>query len=41
MIMLFVAQRLRYWTKLSNWPAAGKGWVNRAANDLEYGAADS
>ena len=40
-IMRFVAQRLRYWTKLSNWPVAGAGWANRAARDLEYGAEDS
>jgi lysozyme family protein len=41
MIMLFVAQRLRYWTKLSNWPVAGRGWANRAAADLEYAASDT
>ncbi len=39
--MLFVAQRLRYWTKLSNWRAAGAGWANRAARDLEYAADDT
>lgn len=41
MLMLFIAYRLRYWTKLSNWPVAGKGWANRAANDLIYAAEDS
>lgn len=41
LVMRFVAQRLRFWTKLSNWPAAGAGWANRAARDLEYGAEDS
>lgn len=41
MIMLFVAQRLRFWTKLSNWPTAGAGWANRAANDLVYAALDT
>lgn len=40
-IMRFTAQRLRFWTRLKNWPDAGKGWVNRAADNLEYGAIDS
>lgn len=40
-VMLFVAQRLRFWTKLSNWPIAGAGWANRAAKDLEYAADDT
>ena len=41
MIMRLVAQRLRFYTKLSNWPTAGAGWTNRAARDLEYGAEDT
>lgn len=40
-IMLFVAERLEFWTRLANWPAAGKGWVRRAAKDLRYAAADT
>lgn len=41
LIMRFVAQRLRYWTKLKNWPRDGAGWANRAANDLDYAAQDT
>ncbi len=41
LIMRFAAQRLRFMTKLRNWPQAGAGWVNRIANDLDYGAEDS
>jgi lysozyme family protein len=41
MLMLIVAERLEFWRKLSNWPAAGKGWAGRAATDLRYAAADS
>lgn len=41
MIFLLMAQRLRYWTKLKNWSSAGKGWINRAADDLEYAALDT
>lgn len=40
-IMRFVAERLRFWTRLSNWKDAGKGWARRAADDLYYGAEDS
>lgn len=40
LIMRFLAERLDYWTKLSNWPDAGKGWARRAALDLRYGAED-
>lgn len=40
-IMRFVAERLDFWTSLSNWPVAGKGWARRAATDLRYGAQDS
>lgn len=41
MLMLFIAQRIRFWTKLSTWPTFGKGWANRAADDLIYAAEDS
>ncbi len=41
MLFLFIAYRLKFWTKLSNWPAAGKGWANRAADDLIYAAQDT
>ena len=41
MIMLFVAERLDFWRKLSTWPQFGKGWAGRAATDLRYGAQDA
>lgn len=41
LIMRLIAQRIRFMTKLSNWNVAGKGWMNRMANNLDYGAEDS
>ncbi len=29
-----LAHRIRFYTKLSNWPAFGAGWVNRLANNI-------
>ena len=40
-IMLFVAERLDFWTSLSTWSTFGKGWARRAADNLRYGATDS
>lgn len=40
-LMLFVAQRLLFWTSLSTWPDFGRGWTRRAANDLQYAAGDN
>lgn len=40
-IMRFNAQRLRYYTSLSTWPTYGKGWTNRVAGQLDYGAIDA
>ena len=40
-IMRYNAQRLRYYTSLSTFGTFGKGWVNRVAGQLEYGAEDS
>jgi lysozyme family protein len=40
-VMRFTAERLDFWTRLSNWAAAGKGWTRRAAADLRYGAQDT
>jgi lysozyme family protein len=40
-IMRFVAERLDFWTRLSTWPTAGKGWARRAATDLRYAAQDT
>ena len=41
MLMLYIAYRIKFWTKLSTWPTFGKGWANRAADDLIYAAEDS
>lgn len=41
MLMLFIAQRIKFWTKLSTWPTFGRGWANRAADDLIYAAEDA
>ena len=41
MLMLFIAERIRFWTKLSTWPQFGRGWANRAADDLVYAAEDA
>jgi len=40
-LMRFNAQRLKHYTSLSTWPNFGKGWTNRVAGQLEYGAEDS
>jgi len=40
-IMLYVAERLDFWRKLSTWPRFGAGWAGRAAADLRYGAKDT
>jgi len=40
-LMRFNAQRLKHYTGLSTWPNFGKGWTNRVAGQLEYGAEDS
>lgn len=41
MLMLFVAYRIKFWTKLSTWDEFGRGWANRAADNLIYAAEDS
>jgi lysozyme family protein len=41
MLMLFIAWRIRFWTKLSTWDSFGRGWANRAADDLVYAAEDA
>jgi lysozyme family protein len=41
MLMLFIAQRIKFWTRLSTWSSFGKGWANRAADDLIYAAEDA
>ena len=40
-IMRFAAERLDFYTRLSTWPAFGRGWVRRVAQNLRYGAEDS
>lgn len=41
LIMLFLAERLDFMTRLKNWPNHGKGWARRIAQNLRYGAEDS
>ncbi len=40
-VMRFVAFRMKFQTKLKNWPNHGKGWTNRNADNLIFGAEDS
>src|SRR5690606_6640918 len=40
-LMRFNAQRIRFYTKLSTWADFGKGWMNRVAGNLDYGADDA
>lgn len=40
-LMRLVAERLRFYTRLSNFNTYGKGWVNRMAGNLVYGATDN
>lgn len=40
-LMRFNAARLRFYTKLSTWNDYGKGWVNRIAGNLDFGAKDA
>jgi lysozyme family protein len=41
LLMLFIAQRLLFWTALVTWDKFGKGWARRAAADLQYAAKDA
>lgn len=40
-ILRFLAERLDFMTRLSNWPHHGKGWARRIAANLRLGAEDS
>ena len=40
-IMRLNAERLLFITKLSTWSTYGKGWTNRVAGNLQYGAVDA
>ena len=39
--MVLNAERLRFYTQLNGWDRFGKGWVNRVAQNLRYGAQDN
>ena len=39
-VMRFNSERLRFYTKLSTWSSFGRGWANRVADNLKYGAQD-
>jgi lysozyme family protein len=40
-IMRVIAERIEYMTNAPNWKFHGKGWANRIALNLRYGAEDS
>ncbi len=40
-LMRFLAARIRFMTRLSNWQLHGAGWMNRIAGQLDYGAEDT
>ena len=40
LLLRFLAKRLEYNTRLSNWHIAGKGWARRAAQNMMYAAED-
>ena len=40
-LLRFNAQRLRFYTSLSNWSIYGKGWTNRVAGNLDYASEDN
>lgn len=40
MLMRFNAERIDFYTKLSQFPTFGKGWVRRVAENLRHAAAD-
>lgn len=39
-LLLYLAERLEFWTSLSTWKRFGKGWARRAAQNLRYAAQD-
>lgn len=41
LIMLLLAGRIDYLTRLSTWPRFGRGWARRIAQNLRYGAEDT
>lgn len=40
LIMLFLAERLDFLTRCSNWPNASRGWTRRIAANLKFGVED-
>ncbi len=40
-ILLLLANRLDFMTRLKNWPNASRGWARRIAANMRYGAEDS
>lgn len=40
-LLLFLAERLEFMTRLKNWKAHGKGWARRIAQNLRFGAKDN
>lgn len=40
-LVLFVAERLEFMTRLSNWPKASRGWARRIAANLRFIAQDN
>lgn len=40
-IMLLLAERLEFMTRLKNWPNAGKGWARRIVGNLRYASTDT
>lgn len=40
-LMRFLAVRLEFMTRLSNWPNASRGWARRIAQNLRFAAADN
>lgn len=41
LVMILLAGRLDYLTRLSTWPRFGRGWARRIAANLRYGAEDT
>lgn len=41
LLVLFNAERLAFYTKLSTFDTFGRGWVNRVAGNLRYAAEDA
>lgn len=41
LLLLFLAERLEFMTKLKNWDNASKGWARRIAKNLRYAAEDN